>query len=189
LRPGIVHRLDKGTSGILVVAKTDAAHQGLSRQFKEHSIVRKYQALVYGGMEKVSWTIETLIGRHPRARKKMSTAPKKGRVAITHWKVMEEFPGITLVDVTLGTGRTHQVRVHLASLGHPVVGDNLYGSAKRLKEISLQSVRDSLKYINRPLLHAGCLKFIHPTSSAALDFTVPPPEDFMSVLRRLREEI
>ena len=186
LRPGIVHRLDKGTSGILVVAKTDAAHRGLSRQFKDHSIVRKYQALVYGGMEKVSGTIETLIGRHSRERKKMSTAPKKGRVAVTHWKVTENFSGITLLEVTLETGRTHQVRVHLSSLGHPVVGDNLYGSAKRLKEISLQSVRDALIGISRPLLHAGYLKFIHPSSSAAIDFTVPPPDDFMSLLPRLR---
>lgn len=189
LRPGIVHRLDKGTSGILVVAKNDAAHRGLSKQFKDHSIVRKYQALVYGRMEKGSGTIETLIGRHPRARQKMSTAPKKGRVAVTHWKVEEEFPGITLLEVTLGTGRTHQVRVHLSSVGHPVVGDNLYGSAKRLKEMSVQTVRDALRGASRPLLHAGYLKFIHPTSAAVVDFTVPPPDDFMSLLPRLRSAL
>jgi 23S rRNA pseudouridine1911/1915/1917 synthase len=189
LRPGIVHRLDKGTSGILVVAKTDAAHQGLSRQFKDHSIVRKYQALVYGRMEKASGTIETLIGRHPRARQKMSTAPKKGRVAITHWKVMENFPGITLLEVTLETGRTHQVRVHLSSVGHPVVADNLYGSAKRLKEMSMPAVREALRGTSRPLLHAGYLKFIHPISTAAVDFTVAPPDDFMAVLTRLRSAL
>lgn len=186
LRPGIVHRLDKGTSGILVVAKTDASHRGLSRQFKDHSIVRKYQALVHGRMGNVSGTIETLIGRHPRTRQKMSTAPKKGRVAITHWKVAEEFPGVSLLEVTLETGRTHQVRVHLSSLGHPVVGDSLYGSAKRLKEMSMQTVRDMLRGVSRPLLHAGYLKFIHPLSAAAVDFTVPPPDDFMAVLNRLR---
>jgi len=189
LRPGIVHRLDKGTSGILVVAKNDAAHRGLSKQFKDHSIVRKYKTLVYGRMEKGSGTIETLIGRHPRARQKMSTAPKKGRVAITHWKVVEEFPGITLLEVTLETGRTHQVRVHLSSVGHPVVGDNLYGSAKRLKEMSVQTVRDALRGVSRPLLHAGYLKFIHPISAAAVDFTVSPPDDFMSLLPRLRSAL
>ena len=186
LRPGIVHRLDKGTSGILVVAKTDASHRGLSRQFKDHSIVRKYQALVHGRMGNVSGTIETLIGRHPRTRQKMSTAPKKGRVAITHWKVAEDFSGVSLLEVTLETGRTHQVRVHLSSLGHPVVGDSLYGSAKRLKEMSMQTVRDVLRGVSRPLLHAGYLKFIHPLSVAAVDFTVPPPDDFMAVLNRLR---
>jgi 23S rRNA pseudouridine1911/1915/1917 synthase len=186
LRPGIVHRLDKGTSGILVVAKTDASHRGLSRQFKDHSIVRKYQALVHGRMGNVSGTIETLIGRHPRTRQKMSTAPKKGRVAITHWKVAEDFPGVSLLEVTLETGRTHQVRVHLSSLGHPVVGDSLYGSAKRLKEMSMQTVRDMLRGVSRPLLHAGYLKFIHPISAATVDFTVPPPDDFMAVLNRLR---
>lgn len=186
LRPGIVHRLDKGTSGILVVAKNDAAHQGLSAQFKDHSIVRKYQALVYGAMEKDSGTIETLIGRHPQSRAKMSAQPKKGKRAITHWRVIEEFLGITLLEVTIETGRTHQVRVHLSHLGHPVLGDSLYGSTKRLKEISTPSVRDAIKRINHPLLHAGYLKFVHPLSSAILDFTTPPPEDFLNLLATLR---
>jgi 23S rRNA pseudouridine1911/1915/1917 synthase len=99
---------------------------------------------------------------------------------------MENFPGITLLEVTLETGRTHQVRVHLSSVGHPVVGDSLYGSAKRLKEMSMQTVRDMLRGVSRPLLHAGYLKFIHPLSAAAVDFTVPPPDDFMAVLNRLR---
>jgi 23S rRNA pseudouridine1911/1915/1917 synthase len=139
-------------------------------------------------MEKASGTIETLIGRHPRARQKMSTAPKKGRVATTHWKVVEEFPGVTLLEVTLETGRTHQVRVHLSSVGHPVVGDSLYGSAKRLKE-SMQAVRDTLRSVSRPLLHAGYLKFIHPISAAAVDFTVPLPDDFISLLPRLRSAL
>ncbi len=186
LRPGIVHRLDKGTSGILVVAKHDAAHQGLSVQFKDHSIVRRYQALVFGSMEQDSGTVDTLIGRHPQSRAKMTVLPQKGKRAITHWRVIEKFPGITLLEVTLETGRTHQVRVHLSHLGHPVLGDTLYGSTKRLKELNALSLRDAIKGINHPLLHAGYLKFVHPISSAMLEFTTPPPEDFLHLLARLR---
>lgn len=186
LRPGIVHRLDKGTSGILVVAKSDSAHQGLSRQFALHTIVRRYQALVHGSMEKTAGTIETLIGRHPTQRKKMSALPRRGRQAITHWKVVEEFDGLTLLAVTLETGRTHQVRVHLSSTGHPVTGDAVYGAGKRKKEISSLVVRNALKEIGRPLLHAEFLQFTHPESQARVEFTVPPPEDFMRILQALR---
>ena len=186
LRPGIVHRLDKGTSGILVVAKNDTAHQGLSRQFKLHTIVRRYQALVHGSMDKTAGTIETLIGRHPTQRKKMSALPRRGRQAVTHWKVTEEFAGLTLLEVTLETGRTHQVRVHLSSMGHPVVGDGVYGAGKRKKEICLPGVRKALSEIDRPLLHAGYLQFTHPESQALVEFAVPLPEDFSRVLQAVR---
>ncbi|MCX5896820.1 MAG: RluA family pseudouridine synthase [Proteobacteria bacterium] len=186
LRPGIVHRLDKGTSGILVVAKNDTAHQGLSRQFKLHTIVRRYQALVHGSMDKTAGTIETLIGRHPTQRKKMSALPRRGRQAVTHWKVAEKFAGLTLLEVTLETGRTHQVRVHLSSMGHPVVGDGVYGAGKRKKEICLPGVRNALSEIDRPLLHAGYLQFTHPESQVLVEFAVPPPEDFIRVLQAVR---
>ena len=186
LRPGIVHRLDKGTSGILVVAKNDIAHQGLSRQFKLHTIVRRYQALVHGSMDKTAGTIETLIGRHPTQRKKMSALPRRGRQAVTHWKVAEKFAGLTLLEVTLETGRTHQVRVHLSSMGHPVVGDGVYGAGKRKKEICLPGVRKALSEIDRPLLHAGYLQFTHPESQALVVFAAPPPEDFIRVLKAVR---
>jgi 23S rRNA pseudouridine1911/1915/1917 synthase len=186
LRPGIVHRLDKGTSGILVVAKNDTAHQGLSRQFKLHTIVRRYQALVHGSMGKTAGTIETLIGRHPTQRKKMSALPRRGRRAVTHWKVTEEFAGLTLLEVTLETGRTHQVRVHLSSMGHPVVGDGVYGAGKRKKEICLPGVRKALSEIDRPLLHAGYLQFTHPESQVLVEFAVPLPEDFSRVLQAVR---
>lgn len=186
LRPGIVHRLDKGTSGILVVAKNDIAHQGLSRQFKLHTIVRRYQALVHGSMDKTAGTIETLIGRHPTQRKKMSALPRRGRQAVTHWKVAEKFAGLTLLEVTLETGRTHQVRVHLSSMGHPVVGDGVYGAGKRNKEISSPGVRNALSEIDRPLLHAGYLQFTHPESQALVEFAVPLPADFSRVLQAVR---
>jgi 23S rRNA pseudouridine1911/1915/1917 synthase len=186
LRPGIVHRLDKGTSGILVVAKNDRAHQGLSRQFKQHTIVRQYQALVHGSMDKKSGTIETLIGRHPTQRKKMSALPRKGRQAITRWKVLEEFSGLTLLEVTLETGRTHQVRVHLSSIGHPVAGDAVYGAGKRQRELRSPAMRSIFSEIARPLLHAGYLQFTHPESQARVEFMVPLPEDFMRVLQSVR---
>lgn len=188
LRPGIVHRLDKGTSGILVIAKNDKAHQELSKQFKDHTIVRKYQALVYGRIEKKSDSIKTLIGRHPLHRKKMSAMPRKGREAVTHWEVKDRFAGMSLLEVTLETGRTHQVRVHLSSIGHPVVGDHVYGSVKRVKDFDLKLIRDLVKGIKRPLLHAGYLRFLHPAALESMDFTVPLPEDFGNLLHALRSK-
>jgi 23S rRNA pseudouridine1911/1915/1917 synthase len=170
----------------MVVAKNDPAHQELSGQFKEHSIRRHYQAIVCGTMAQNTGTIKTLIGRHPIDRKRMSTAPRKGRQAITHWEVKESFPGMTLLEVRLETGRTHQVRVHLASLGHPIVGDSVYGGTKRLKELPAHTLRQVIRSISRPLLHAGYLQFIHPETGAAMEFAVPPPADFMKVIELLR---
>jgi 23S rRNA pseudouridine1911/1915/1917 synthase len=188
IRPGIVHRLDKGTSGILVVAKNDQAHQALSHQFKNHTIVRRYQALVYGSMQKESGTITSLIGRHPVHRKKMSTKPRKGREAVTHWRIKDNFANLSFLEVILETGRTHQVRVHLSSVGHPIVGDSVYGSSKRLRELDNLTIREFMKGTRRPLLHAGYLRFLHPATMASMDFEVPLPNDFAAVLNTLRNE-
>ena len=118
----------------------------------------------------------------------MSTAPKRGRAAVTHWKVKELFTAVTLLEVTLETGRTHQVRVHLSSIGHPVVGDELYGSARRLREIRSQRLRDILKGIGRPMLHAGYLRFVHPEKFVAMEFEAPLPSDFMHIVQAVRAE-
>jgi 23S rRNA pseudouridine1911/1915/1917 synthase len=186
IRPGIVHRLDKGTTGVLVVAKNDAAHQGLSEQFKQHTVVRKYSALVFGTMREASGTVSSPIGRHPADRKKMSTHTRRGRNAVTHWNVLETFDMVTLLEATLETGRTHQVRVHLASIGHPIVADEPYGGCKRLKAISFKQLQDACKAIKRPLLHAGYLQFMHPDTGAPLSFTAPLPDDFVRILNILR---
>jgi 23S rRNA pseudouridine1911/1915/1917 synthase len=186
IRPGIVHRLDKGTSGVLVVAKNDLAHQSLGEQFKKHTVLRRYKALVFGTMDNNSGTIKGLIGRHHIHRKKMSTKPRKGRNAVTHWEVKEEFDSFTFLEATLETGRTHQVRVHLESIGHPVVGDQVYGSSKRLRSVVSKKVLDVLKGINRPLLHAGSLQFVHPEKGAPMAFEAPLPVDFSHVLEVLR---
>ncbi len=186
LRPGIVHRLDKGTSGILVVAKNDPAHLNLSGQFKEHTITRRYKALVFGTTAERHGTIKTAIGRDRIHRQKMTTSPRKGREAITHWEVLEEYYNTSLLSVTLETGRTHQVRVHLASIGLPIVGDYVYGSAKRTRAVSIKQVLDVLKGIKRPLLHAGYLEFTHPSTKSPMAFEVPLPDDFAGVLRILQ---
>ncbi len=187
MRPGIVHRLDKDTSGVLVVAKNDRAHQGLSEQFKEHSVLRKYKALVYGMMEDTSGTIEADIGRDRFDRKRMSTRTRKGRAAVTHWRVQEAFDGMSLLEVTLETGRTHQVRVHLASIGHPVVGDMVYGTAKKIRSIVLKPVEDALKKVKRQMLHAGYLSFSHPDTNKRLEFEAPVPDDYENILGIARE--
>ena len=186
IRPGIVHRLDKGTTGVLVIAKNDTAHRGLSRQFKEHSVIRKYRAVVFGSMDESEGVIRTLIGRHPKERKKMSARPQRGRNAVTHWNVKEAFDSVTLVEASLETGRTHQVRVHLASIGHPVVGDRVYGASKRLRSVTSKAVQDAFKGISRPLLHAGYLEFVHPGKNVPLAFEAPLPADFVHVLTVLR---
>ncbi|MEI6127847.1 MAG: RluA family pseudouridine synthase, partial [Pseudomonadota bacterium] len=162
IRPGIVHRLDKGTTGVLVVAKNDLAHHSLSEQFKNHTVVKKYSALVFGSMEEASGTIRTPIGRHYSDRKKMSTQTRKGRDAVTHWYVKEAFDQLALLAVTIETGRTHQVRVHLSDIGHPLAGDELYGALKKIGSLHVKNVLDALKGLDRPLLHAGHLEFIHP---------------------------
>lgn len=186
VRPGIVHRLDKGTSGVLIAAKSDKAHRHLSSQFKAHTVVRKYQALVMGSLPEGAGTIQSAVGRHVADRKKMSVHSRQGRPAVTHWRVLEAFAGVSLVEASLETGRTHQVRVHLASVNHPVVGDELYGAGKKLKQVRAKPLLDLLRSAKRPLLHAYHLTFSHPDTGRPMTFEVPAPSDFADILAALR---
>jgi 23S rRNA pseudouridine1911/1915/1917 synthase len=186
IRPGIVHRLDKGTSGVLVAAKNDKAHRHLSGQFKEHTVSRKYQALIFGALPEATGKIESVIGRHVSDRKKMSIHTRQGRPAVTYWRVLESFSGVSLVEAELETGRTHQVRVHLSSLNHPVVGDDIYGADKKMKQIGTKRMLDLLRSVKRPLLHAFHLTFRHPENGRPMTFEVPAPSDFSGIIETLR---
>jgi 23S rRNA pseudouridine1911/1915/1917 synthase len=176
MRPGIVHRIDKDTSGIIVIAKTNVAHLSLSDQLKEHSITRKYIALLEGRLKNDSGRVETLIGRNPRDRKQMAIVSVNGKKAITHFRVLERFENHTLIEASLETGRTHQIRVHMAYLGHPVVGDTVYGFKKQRFDTKGQ------------LLHAKLLGFIHPTKNEYVEFEAPLPDYFEKVLKVLRSK-
>lgn len=174
IRPGIVHRIDKDTSGLLVIAKTDAAHEGLSKQFACHSIDRVYMAIVHGSPKQDSGRIEAPLGRHPNDRKKMCVTQKNSRFAATNYEVVERFSGFSLVRLKLETGRTHQIRVHMAYIGYPVAGDPVYGPAKGVKEL------------NGQCLHAAVLGFIHPITGEHLLFEAPLPKYFFDFLEKLR---
>ena len=176
-RPGIVHRLDKDTSGLLLVAKDDAAHQALARDLAAHRVERHYLALVQGRLPAGTGTVDAPVGRHPRDRKRMAVVPAGGRHAVTHWRVLETFPAVQLTEATLETGRTHQVRVHLASLRHPLVGDRTYGADPTLA---------ARLGVGRPFLHAWRLAFTHPTDGHQVDLTEPLPPDLQAALDRLR---
>lgn len=182
-RPGIVHRLDKDTSGLLMVAKDDFTHQHLSKQLKDRTIVRKYVALVKGNIKENSGRIEMPIGRHITDRKKMSTKTKKGRLAITEFNVMERFDGYTLIEIKLKTGRTHQIRVHLSSIGYSVAGDKLYGGVGSTFH---QTHGKNTSSIHRQMLHAHILGFVHPKTGRYLEFTAPIPADMEGILNFLR---
>ncbi len=174
MRPGIVHRIDMDTTGSLIVCKNDAAHQCLSEQLKEHSINRIYVALVHGNISEDEGTVNAPIGRHPTERKKMSTQAKNGRTAITHYKVLERFGNYTYIQCKLETGRTHQIRVHMASIGHPLVGDQVYGPKKC----------PFPKLIGQTL-HARTLGFVHPTTGDYVEVEAPMPEYFENLLKQL----
>jgi 23S rRNA pseudouridine1911/1915/1917 synthase len=191
-RPGIVHRLDKDTSGLLVVAKTDAAHRGLSDLFADHgregSLRREYLALAWGAPERRSGTVEAPLGRHPRHREKMAVvAEERGRAAVTHWKLVEALGPASLIACRLETGRTHQIRVHMAHIGHPLLGDQIYGGGFRSKAAQLdETARAALAALDRQALHAALLGFTHPITGEALLFESPPPADLMNLIRALR---
>lgn len=174
MRPGIVHRIDMDTTGSLIVCKNDVAHQSLSEQLKEHSINRIYVALVHGNIKEDEGTVNAPIGRHPTERKKMSTQAKNGRTAITHYKVLERYGNYTYIQCKLETGRTHQIRVHMASIGHPLVGDQVYGPKKC----------PFPKLIGQTL-HAKTLGFIHPTTGEYVEVEAPMPEYFENLLKQL----
>ena len=186
LRPGIVHRLDKDTSGVMVVAKGDEAFHHLARQFKNRTVEKVYLAIVYGKFGQNEGLIDSAIGRHPSERKRMSIRTKRGRAAITRWKKVEEFDSGTLLAISPQTGRTHQIRVHLSSIGHPLLGDPLYGRRGRPGTIHDPILRECVKRMNRQALHAHRLKFDHPRTGERVQFVSPVPEDMKEVLEWLR---
>lgn len=176
MRPGIVHRIDMDTTGLLVVCKSDFAHQSLAEQLKEHSITRKYQAIVYDNISEDDGTVNKPIGRHPVNRKKQAIDIRNGKDAITHYHVIERFSGkYTWIECHLETGRTHQIRVHMASIHHPLLGDLVYGPQKNPYHLQGQA------------LHAGTLGFIHPRTNQYIEFQVNPPEYFMQLVEKLRQ--
>lgn len=178
-RPGIVHRLDKGTSGVMVIAKNDKTHIGLSEQFKDHRVKKIYWALVYGKMKEKEGKFESLISRSKTHRKKFAVSDHGGKEAITYYRVLKEGEGVSLVEIDLKTGRTHQIRVHFTKAGHSVTGDPLYGGhQKRAGQIKNKKVGSFLKSLDHTLLHARSLKFYHPVLKREMEWTAPPPDDF-----------
>jgi 23S rRNA pseudouridine1911/1915/1917 synthase len=179
MRPGIVHRLDKDTTGALLVCKTNTAHQSIAKELKDHTLKRIYHAIVLGNIKEGSGKIDSPIGRHPIDRKKMSTKSKIEREAITYFQVLERFGDFTYISCQLETGRTHQIRVHLASIGHPIIGDTTYGPAK-----------PASKKISKPLvgqvLHAKVLGFTHPTTGDYMELDAKLPQYFLEILEKLR---
>lgn len=173
-RPGIVHRIDKDTSGVLMVAKNNAAHQSLAEQLAVHSITRKYNAIVYNGFSEESGTVDQPIGRNPQDRKKMAVTQKHSRHAVTHYRVLERLGNFTLIEAQLETGRTHQIRVHMTYIGHPLLGDTVYGKKKQPFGLAGQ------------VLHARVLGFRHPSTGEYMEFEAPLPPYFETLLTRLK---
>ena len=182
LRPGIVHRLDRGTSGVMVVAKNDRAHQELSRQFSEREVDKEYVALVWGVVQ-AGRRIDAAIGRDPQQRQKMSTRARRARSAVTRVTFAHHFKGVSLLKVAIATGRTHQIRVHLSAIGHPIVGDPTYGGVHRRASVNLRAVMR----LERPFLHAARLAFTHPTDGRRVEFDSPLPPDLQSIIDEISE--
>ena len=174
LRPGIVHRIDKNTSGLLVVAKSDVAHAGLSEQIKDHSFTREYLAICYGNIKEDERTVDAPIGRHKTDRKRMCVTQENSKPAVTHIRVLERYDGFTYILCRLETGRTHQIRVHLAHIGHPIAGDDVYGPSKVIAALGGQC------------LHAYKLGFVHPVTGDYMEFTADPPDSFVEFREKLR---
>ena len=185
LRPGIVHRLDKDTSGTMVIAKNSESHNNLVEQFKSRNIKKEYLALVYGSMDSDSGFIKLPIGRHPVDRKKMSTFSKRGRYAETCWSTKEDFKGASFLKVKIKTGRTHQIRVHLSAINHPLVGDSVYCSGKKFKKASGPAA-EVLKNVKRQMLHSHRLVFIHPATGNEMAFVSKLPDDMAKTIDQLR---
>lgn len=175
IRPGIVHRIDKDTSGLLIVAKNDTSHKELAEQIKNHSFTREYEAIVYGNLKEDTGTINANIARHKTDRKKMAVVPFLGRNAVTHYTVLKRYGNFTHIKLKLETGRTHQIRVHMSYIGHPVVGDEVYANPKN----------NPFKFLKGQCLHARTIGFIHPTTKKYLEFTSPLPEYFQKILNKL----
>ena len=174
-RPGIVHRIDRDTSGLIIAAKNDAAHLALSAQLKDHSLSRTYECLVTGNMKQDSGTVDAPIDRNPADRKKMAVVPT-GRRAVTHWEVVARYPGVTHLRCRLETGRTHQIRVHMAHIGHPILGDTVYGAKKPVPGLTGQC------------LHAAGLRFIHPRTGEPVELRCPLPPEFTAMLQKLQNK-
>lgn len=175
IRPGIVHRIDKDTSGLLIIAKNDNSHKNLAEQIKNHSFTREYEAVVYGNIKENVGTVNANIGRHKTNRKKMAVTPLCGRNAITHYSVLERYKGFTHLKLKLETGRTHQIRVHMSYIGHPVVGDEVYANPKH----------NPFKFLKGQCLHAGKIGFLHPVTGKYMEFKSPLPDYFIEVLKKI----
>ena len=174
LRPGIVHRIDKDTTGALIICKNDKAHSCIAEQLKEHSITRRYRAIIIGNLSEDEGTVDVPIGRHPTQRKKMAVNRNNGKRAVTHYRVLARFRGYTYIECRLETGRTHQIRVHMASIGHPLLGDTVYGPAKQ-----------AYPSLEGQTLHAMVIGFVHPTTGAYMEFEAPLPAYFAELLQKL----
>ena len=172
LRPGIVHRIDRDTSGLIIAAKNDFAHQALAAQLQDHTLARTYECIVVGNLREEAGTVDAPIGRHPVDRKKMA-AVANGRPAVTHWEVLARYPGFTHLRCRLETGRTHQIRVHMAYLGHPILGDTVYGAKRPVPGLRGQC------------LHAAGLRFVHPRTGEAVELACPLPEEFRAQMEKL----
>ncbi|GFI10681.1 ribosomal large subunit pseudouridine synthase D [Lachnospiraceae bacterium] len=179
MRPGIVHRIDKDTTGVLVVCKNDRAHNGVAEQLKVHSITRRYRAIVCGDLKNDTGTVDAAIGRHPVDRKRMAVTAKGGKRAVTHYRVLERFGTYTYIECELETGRTHQIRVHMGSIGHPILGDEVYGRGK------LPSWMQGIRGMQGQVLHAMVLGVTHPSTGEYLEVRAPLPGYFLELLERL----
>ncbi|MCI8417454.1 MAG: RluA family pseudouridine synthase [Lachnospiraceae bacterium] len=175
LRPGIVHRIDKDTTGVIIACKNDGAHRCLAEQLKEHSITRCYRAIVHGAIREEEGVVDAPLGRHPVDRKRMAVVQEGGKEAVTHYRVLERFSGYTYVECRLETGRTHQIRVHMTSIGHPLLGDVIYGNVRAPFRLEGQT------------LHAMTLGFVHPSTKAYMEFQAPVPKYFVHLLEVLRQ--
>ena len=173
LRPGIVHRIDRDTSGLIIAAKNDRAHLALAAQLQDHTLARVYEAVAVGNLKEDSGTVDAPIGRHPVDRKRMAVDRKNGRPAVTHWSVLARYPGYTRIECRLETGRTHQIRVHMASIGHPLLGDVVYGNKKPFPGLAGQC------------LHAKRLRFLHPSTGEPVEVECPLPQWFTDVLKKI----